>query len=361
MIVAHVAGDMIAFEVSSGRAYATSTILGYWQLFSPVKLIILELARVAVPLFLFFSGYHLARSPRTWKAIISNIKKLVVPMFFWSCFAWAISWRNGEAGWSLSQFIMKFFSGETLTGYFFIILIIQFFVVSRWLVPAVKTRPVYTITICVFIQISVHIYDYVVLFGKLGLIEHVDLITDLGLFPEFLFPRFIVSFVLGVWASLYVNQFKVIIEKYFLLFFFLSAAGALLLIIESGVLVGYSYNMLKVTSQQSVFNAWGAWKISTAIWTIGALFFMVSLSRRWLPFKKKLNMYGRNSYQILLLHGMITSSLTLLSYKYLSKYEWHGLVGFTVCFLIILWGCMAIIRIVQKKGSNWLKTLMLGT
>lgn len=362
VVAAHAAIGLVAAELNlTPISSLTLSVLGFWQIVSPGKFAVLELARCAVPLFLFLAGYHLARSNRSWLAIWNNSKKLLIPMIFWSLIAWGISWRKGADGWSIAQFLTLFFSGKAQLGYYFIILIIQYFVLSRWLVPAIEKKPKLIITGSVLLQLSTHVYGYVYLFGKLGFIETSEWVNQFGSFPEYLFPRFIISFTLGIWASLNIKSFKQITEKYFFLLTIMAIITATFLFIETGLIFGAFYNLQQVSVFKAASYAWAEWKMSTAVWTIAAVFFIIAACRRWLPFKKRLETFGKYSYQIFLLHGMVLFFITLVSYKYGTNFHWYGMTGFLIRFFSALFLPLIAINIIRKWAPRRIQMVLLGS
>ena len=362
VVAAHSAIALIAGQVSADPIGSlTPALLGIWQIAAPGKTAILELARCAVPLFIFLAGYHMARSPRSLRAIWNNSKKLLVPMSFWSLVAWAISWRAGTDGWSVGMFLKLLLSGRAQLGYFFIILIVQYFVLSRWLVPAMKNKPSVVLMYAVLVQLIVHAYDYLYLLGDLRVIEAAEWIRRLGPFPEYLFPRFIVSFSIGIWASLNTDQFKRITEKHILTLAVLAAISVSLLFLEYGLVFRRSYFVLGSTVFEATSRAWGEWKVSTAVWSIVAIFFILGMCRRWLPLRKLLEELGKNSYQILLLHGMVLFFIFWVRCRFIFGAYWFGPLGFVVRLSAGLYLPLLAVRAIRKWAPPAIRTIMLGS
>lgn len=361
VIMAHVAISFIAAECHfNPEKGLTPLVFNYWQLISPNNFFILEISRAAVPLFLFFAGYHLARSLQTWKSIWNNTKNVLIPMLFWGFISWGISWRKGVNGYSIEQFLYLLITGKIQLGYYFIILIVQFFILSKWIIVLIREKPFLAITGAAAIQLSTHIYDYVIFANKLSIIQGFHWGDNYGLFPECLFPRFILSFSIGAWASLNLNRFKRITDERFLLLGFLSLLGTLMLMLETGIIFGYSLNTLNVNAFEAASNAWGEWKITTALWSIVAILLIISVFRRIIPFKKTLEVYGKHSYQILLLHGMIINFLQLFCYKYVTSLQWFGKIGFLIWLFLTLCFSMVAIKVIRRIKVKWIQQLILG-
>jgi membrane-bound acyltransferase YfiQ involved in biofilm formation len=364
VVAAHASIGLIAAELTLDPQGAVGPmVFGLWQIAAPVKFVILELSRCAVPLFLFLAAYHLARSPRTWQAIWNNGKRLVIPMAFWSLVGWALSWRKGADGWSAVDFLKLFVSGRAQLGYYFIVLIVQFFVLARWLVPAIEKRPKLVLGFAFLIQLIVHAYDYLYLFGMLRLVAAPEWVLRLGPFPEFLFPRFLLSFSLGIWASVNLDRFKEVTEKRLVLLGCLALVSSAAMIVETGLIFGVSHNFSGASIFAAASLAWGEWKVSTAIWGIVALFFIIAVARRWLPLKNQLEALGKNSYGILLLHGMVLELLLLVGYKIgpALHLPWYGIVGVAVRLLLGLSIPLVITKAIRKWLPRPIQMLLLGT
>jgi fucose 4-O-acetylase-like acetyltransferase len=361
VVAAHSAIGLLAAHLNADPANSlTPLLVGAWRLAAPAKFAILELCRFAVPLFVFLAGYHQARSPRTWRAIWNSSRKLLVPMLFWSLVAWGASWHKGAGGWAVGEFLRLLVSGQAQLGYFFVILVVQYFVLSRWLVPAVQRAPALAIAGAIVLQLLVHGIDYAGLLVRLHLLNAGGLVLRLSPFPEFLFPRFIVSFTLGIWASLHTDRFKEITGKSFLLLCALAAGAVLLLLVETGILFSRGYDVLRMSACTAGMVAWGEWKISTALWTIAAVFFITAAARRRLHLKKVFEACGKNSYEILLLHGMTLRVFMLAGHKFLAGLHWYGIPAFLLLWVAGVGLPMLAVGLVRRGAPRWVGQLLLG-
>ncbi len=361
VILAHTAISLLASQLNLlPETTIRFSLFNCWEIPSPGKFIALELCRCAVPLFLFFAGFHLARFPQPSKATWNNIKKLLIPMTFWSLVAWAISWRKGTGGWDITEFLYLFFTGTAQLGYFFIILIIQYYVLANWIVSRIKSNPKLVLSCVFIIQMMVHVYDYLYLLDSLKILKSFEWINSAGTFPEYLFPRFIFSFTLGLWASIHINSFKNVLKEYFISIVFLGIITGAAMIFETGWIFYTYYNTFQLPLFASAAKAWGEWKITTAFWTIAAIFLISGIAQRFLPMKKGLELCGKYSFQILLLHGMVLYILKLIEYKYLVNNIWFGIAGFIVTFMVALGIPLAVTTFARKWFPAKLQLLLLG-
>jgi surface polysaccharide O-acyltransferase-like enzyme len=361
VVLAHSIIGLLAAEVSLAPGSSLSpVVLGVWQLASPWKSIGLELCRCAVPLFIFLAGYFMLSTPLTWRAIWTNCKKLLLPMLTWSLVALAFSWRKGSGGWSLLQFGGKLLSGQAQSGYFFMILVMQYYLLAKWLVPAIKKRPVLLITLSALVQLAVHAYDYLILLSQLGRIAPVGWIMKAGSFPECLFPRFMLSFTLGIWAAQSSQRFRKIIVDRFALVVAAALFAAAAAIFERGVLFHQAYAVLGMSEINASFFSWIEWKLGLALWTIAAIFFVFGWFQRRIPMKSLLDKLGKYSFQIFLLHGMSIDLAKRAMFKLFMGSKFYGPAGTLALLAAGLLGPIIVTKILQRWAPAPLRILLLG-
>jgi fucose 4-O-acetylase-like acetyltransferase len=353
---------MLAAETSINPETGISILsIGPWQIASFWKSMILELCRCAVPLFLFITGYYMLSMPRTWKAVLSTCRRLVIPMGFWSLAGWAFSWRNGANGWSILDFIAKLITGTSQLGYFFIVLIVQYYIISMWLVPAMAKKPRLVLMIVLSLQLAVHVYDYIYYLSQLRIINPVGCILESGPFPEHLFPRFIFSFALGIWAATSNKIFKKILVDQFNTISFITIVTALLLALERGIIFSYGWKQLGMNIFDATAISWVEWKASTTMWTIAAIFFFPALFHRRIPLENILKYLGKNSFFIFLLHGMVMQIIMMIMYKYCIHMHFYGFIGTFLIFAIGIGAPVLIVKLLQRYTPSFIRALLLGT
>lgn len=362
VVLAHAVISMLTAEVSiSQEGELLSLGFWLWELTSVWKSAILEICRASVPLFLFLSGYYMLSTKRTLKVIWVSSRKLLIPMITWSFVAWGYGWIKKSGGWTISTFIFKLFTGTTQLGYFFIILIIQYYILSVWLVRIIEKKPRESIICLCILQLCVHFFDYYYLLSRLSVLPRLGWLSFFGTFPEFLFPRFIVSFSLGIWASINNSFFKDIVIKRFKTVTIITFLTMLLLLFERGLIYGYSRYKLGLDYFTATSISWVEWKISTALWAIAFIFWIYGIFLRYIPFKKVLDLTGKYSFQIFLLHGMVVIIVEDIMYKYFSHLFFYGIFGTLVIFATSLILPLFFIRLTQKYFPPWLRVILLGS
>jgi fucose 4-O-acetylase-like acetyltransferase len=117
----------------------TGSLPYYWVRF------VEQVVVVAVPALLFVSGYFVAfttgqRDNLAWSQIWGRIKKLLIPYTIWSLliwFSWFILLRDV---YSPSTYAIDFLTGNTTITYYYVPLLIQFFVLSPFIIRFAKKK-----------------------------------------------------------------------------------------------------------------------------------------------------------------------------------------------------------------------------
>jgi len=362
VVLAHAAIGMLAAETSLAPETALPVLsLGNWAIASFWKSLTLELCRCSVPLFLFLSGYYLLSTPRTWKAVWSACRKMLVPMMFWSIVGWAFSWRKGTGGWLPLEFLERLFTGTTQLGYFFIILLVQYYILSMWLFPAMEKKPGLVLVAAVALQLSAHGYDYVFHLSRAGLLPPMTPLFRNGYFPEFLFPRFMVSFTLGMWAAQRTQRFKHIIVDRYPLILLVAAGTAIVMMAVRGLL----YALGRADLGMSVFDAtafsWAEWKLGTALWTIAAILFLFGAFQKRIPAKSFLELLGKNSLQIFLLHGITLDIVKMFLYKFSGSMRFYGFFGTVISLVAGIAVPILVAETIRKICPPWMRNMTIGS
>lgn len=362
VVLAHATITMLAAELSSpSPPQPLPSLFGIWSIDAPVKSIILELCRCSVPLFLFMSGYFTTMSPRTPRAVHNTCWKLLAPMLTWSLIAFAFSWRNGAGGWDIPTFLVNVVTGKVQLGFFFIVLLVQYYWLSIFFVPLMEKRPGLALGLAASLQALSLVYDYVYLFGKLGIVGVAPWMIRAGAFPEWLFPRFAGYFAFGIWASMRADVFKAFLLKNFKAIAACAAAAALLLVAERGILFNYAYATLDVGIVEATFLSWSEWKVSTTVWSVAATLFLFGLFLRRIPLNSLFGRLGKYTFHILLIHGMTMNVINMFLYKYCSEYNYEALIGVAVLFAAGIAVPVLATKLIQKKAPKIVRDWVIGT
>jgi probable poly-beta-1,6-N-acetyl-D-glucosamine export protein len=315
-----------------------------WACVMPGWIILGELARFSVPLFIVLSGHFIKNLNGKWITIWKQGEIILYPFLFWSLIGWLYSFLFSPPGWDIGTFISKLFSGDAQPGYYFIPLIIQYYVLSRWLVPWVKIKPKSALIISLIIQLaSIGLFYFsLAIKGKV-----ITFPIELPLIPSSLFPRYLFFFVFGIWMGVYPDRFKSIINGRGPLLFILSLLSAIFLIGEHGVLYYFIRKPGSEIELWRVFTAMGMWKITTNIWAFFIILFLIRLGQFNFFSWKWLAQLGMWSYIIYILNGPCLQPIVKLLNTWSISPQYHFLIFLALTAITILFPIL-IVYAVQR-------------
>lgn len=175
-----------------------------------------QLIVFSIPAFLFVSGFFIAfatgRAHKTisWKVVGSRTRDMIIPYTLWTMVYWGLflleaRFLDGRR-YALTEYVQMYLTGETDPAYYYVPLLIQFYLLSPFLVLWAKARPVSLLVVTGLIQLAVQGQYYPSLFG-------VDLAyTDVV--PKWLFVTRIFWFSLGVVAGFHVKPLQERLVRY---------------------------------------------------------------------------------------------------------------------------------------------------
>ncbi len=250
-----------------------------------------RLATFCVPAFLFISGFFLAFVARGPGAEIGRrvlqprLFDLAVPYLIWSLVMFAI-----DAVWGIvftpRQYLWKLLHGGALGPYFFVPVVAQVYLLSPWLLRALKTRPRATVGVALALQAGVGLVVYS---GVLG--------TSRALW--YLALPWVGFFVLGMAASLQLDALKGLLARQRPLVFAAALSLGVLAIVEADI--GY-----RLTGNTS-------WRDTAFTW-IGSLYSLAVIAavlagEGRLPFARAAQYLSTRTYGIYLTHALVLTVL----------------------------------------------------
>jgi hypothetical protein len=198
----------------------------YWGLTLIKRFIV-----IAVPIFLFVSGYFIAFATRkdaktvSWDIIKSRTLFLFVPYFIWSTLIFlfnAVAYHQIDTP---QVYLLKLLTGGATGAYYYIPLIIQCYALSRWLVPWARKHWASLLGITAVLLIGLEGMRYFLLLN----IAPEWLRTVSRWFPIWFFPKRIFWFSLGMVLGFHGSQLRPFLTRWRWLF----AAGTLTFYIAS--------------------------------------------------------------------------------------------------------------------------------
>jgi len=326
----------------SGEAALIAAPFGIpWQSVMPFWVVVGELTRMGVPLFLVISGQFVASFPQTRRSILKLIEKLVWPFLFWSLFGWAYDRLVSPPGWSVAEFLQRLLPGDAQIGFFFIPLIIQFYLLAGPTVRWVKRSPAAALVISAVVQSAYVGFNYLGAAASRGL---VGFHLPIDALPEWLFPRFAFYFVLGAWIGSFPVRANALLARHPARYGVAALLSAILMVAEHGLIhclvIGPS------TSLTDVWLAMNPWKISTELWAVSAVLFLYSLGKRGLLGARWLSKLGSSAFVIYLLNGpvLLPAALVLAKLTAESRFHWIAFVVLIPWSVLVPMGFAALVR-----------------
>lgn len=284
-----------------------------------------QLPGFCVPLFLFIAGYSAAITKQSWSSVGEKIKRLLYPYLIWSIFGWIwtmlLALRSGEA-WTFQEFLVRLLTGRTQSGYFFFVLIFQWYILSYWLVPMAKRHPIRLIVITSFIQLLCAGYNYFVVYSLPFSTSYA--VYDFP-FQNIVIERYVpllypVYPVLGMVAAFYSDKTKRMLDRPVIFHSVIMTLAFALFAIEHGfatsklTALGYSAGIVERYSKVE-------WLISYELWGLVSIVFFSSLFRRKLLSSKIYQRINKDSYILFLLNGPCLLLLGIF-FRALIKFGW---------------------------------------
>ncbi len=281
-----------------------------------------QVASVAVPVFLFVSGFFVAfatarnRTTLGWDIVFNRVKNLLPPYLFWSGLIIGVNIVKGES-YTLGELFGVFVKGEAIPPFYYVPLLIQCFILSPFIVPLARNRWKLLLAVAFFIQILLAVLHYLS-FLKVevsGQEQFFDILRNSHIL------ELIIWFIIGVIAGFHVPRLKQLVANFKWLF--------LVLIILTFIISLIEWEILRELSGEP-------WIAPQS--TLFYKFFALSLLLGYLALENFVPLYshqiseiGVKSYGIYLVH--------LLALEYTARMIYHitpWLLAYELLFLPIL-------------------------
>lgn len=159
-----------------------------------------SLTASAVPAFFFVSGFFIAFMARGNDArvgrsmVLPRVKKLIPPILLWVIIRHALVFRRLPTS-----------AGEVLEPYYFLILLIQYYLLAPVLAPMAKSNWRVLLLATGFLQLLVNGgLDYLALMG----LQMPTWVSAITILPKWFFPARIFYFTVGLVAGVHASAFK---------------------------------------------------------------------------------------------------------------------------------------------------------
>lgn len=258
-----------------------------------------SLTASAVPAFFFVSGFFIAFMARGQEArvdrnmVVPRVKKLIPPILLWVIIRHALVFRR-----------LPNTAGEVLEPYYFLILLIQYYLLAPVLAPLAKSNWRLLLLATGLMQLLVHGgLNYLVLIG----LQIPAWATAIAALPKWFFPARIFYFTVGLVAGVHASAFKQ---------WLLRARWALLAaVVALGPLSAVEHWLLS----RQVESAWPGPDLPTlsgfAYMALFSLSFL-ALGSFTTPGERTLNALGTKSLGIYLAHIPVMYVAAVALYRY---------------------------------------------
>ena len=248
-----------------------------------------QLVVFSISAFLFVSGFFIAfatgrKKTIGWNLIGIRIRDLLIPYTVWTLIVWFLAaLENGLS--SPQEYIIEYLVGGANPAYYYVPLLIQFFLLSPFLVRWAKANFVSLLVVTGLVQTAVILQYYPSLFGFD--IEYLNII------PKWLFVSRIFWFSLGIVVGFNVKTFQDFLVRSKRLFL-----GLAIVLIPLG--------MLEWEIVQLVVNeGWLQHRetLLDAVYSLAVIFAFLGYYQSKIPAANALNDLGSKSFGIYLVHS----------------------------------------------------------
>lgn len=283
-----------------------------------------QLIVVSIPAFLFVSGFFVAfatgRTHKTvgWNIIGARVKSLLIPYLLWSFLVFAAGFVLDGRRLPPLAYVQLLLTGGANPAYYYIILLIQFYLLSPFLIPLAKNHWVSLLAVSLVLQLTVQLLQYPVI---LGLDIPVWLQPFVDRFPKWFFPVRIFWFSLGIVAGFHLKGLKAWVIRYRWHLLILTIATYVLGVIEWEMYIKWSGHTAMTHRETLIDN----------VYSLAFLFAFIGFSNIDIPASKQLSQWGSKSFGIYISHAPLMG--------YIARGVYHlapWLLGVQILFLPLM-------------------------
>lgn len=307
VILFHATGQGFVAVFAWAHRYAPGAA-PYAQMGSPsyyALRLIEQVVVVAIPAFLFVSGFFMAvaagrtRATVSWQTVFNRIKYLVAPYLVWTVVALVLALAQGKR-FSIGDLVAILLTGRISPVLYYVPLLCQFYLLSPWLVRAARADWKLLLALAAALQIAVQLTPYPTFWG-LDLASKQQL---LNLVPKWLFLARIFWFTLGIVVGFHLDLFKRALARVRWPLLVLT-----LILIPLGVAEWEIYVHLSGVD-------WLAHRetLLDSVYALGFLGCFVAFDRARLPLEDAIGALGARSYGIYLTHALVMENIARVLY-----------------------------------------------
>lgn len=285
--------------------------------------VIEQLIVFCIPAFLFVSGFFIAfatgRAHKTvaWHVVGIRIKDLIIPYTLWTFIYWILivleaNFMDGRS-YFLADYMVMYLTGNTDPAYYYVPLLIQFYLLSPFLVRWAKINPISLLVIAGIIQLAVQLQYYPSLLGSQT--PYLDVI------PKWLFVTRIFWFSLGVVVGFNLKPVQNWVVQHRLGLLITAIVLYPLGIIEWEIMQAFSGELV-LQHRETILDS---------IFTLAVIFAFLGYYQTRLPGTNALNELGSKSFGIYLIHTMaMTYTARIIAVKF------PEFLAFQILFIVVI-------------------------
>lgn len=285
--------------------------------------VIEQLIIYGIPTFLFVSGFFITistgRSQKTIsrKIVLERIKNLAIPFLLWSFVILTLKMIQG-AQFSAPEMVLTILLGRTTDAYYFVPVLIQFYLLSIFLVPLARQTPALLLALSATLQVGVHIFRYASI-ASLPLPSFIQSIEFIGL--SWFFPGYIFWFSFGLVVGFHLSKMSAFLSTF--RYVFLASIGVFFILgmIEWEMLLNRSSQTWIGPQETLIDNLYAAAFLLTYL----------AFNKVRLPFSQQISTLGAKSFGIYLVHSPVL--------EYSARILYHiapGILGYPILFMPVL-------------------------
>lgn len=270
-----------------------------------ILIALIKLSYFAIPAFLFVSGFFISfvsrsqKSPRNWKTVRATITRLLVPYLIWTLVTFLINWLQSClqdcTALPFGQYIQILLAGTAQDPYWYVLLIIQCYLLSPLLTTFAKTHLKSLLLISGLFHLSAIALIYLRMFVDVPSIVN-------RIFTEGrLFPRDIIYFVFGIAVGFHVNTVKKWLARFKYYLIVALVISAVLSLVEAEMI----YRILGGGNNYLLHIRGGNTTVPMTLYAFLFILSFLALERIKYPFSRNLYQLGSKSYGIYLLHPFL--------------------------------------------------------
>lgn len=250
-----------------------------------------QLVVFSVPAFLFVSGFFIAfatgRGHKTisWHVIGIRIRDLLIPYTVWTVILWGLLALEERSFLTLQEYLVDYVTGGADPAYYYVPLLIQFFLLSPFLVRWAKANYKSLLIVTLVIQLIVQAQYYPSMYGFQS--------DYLNVIPKWFFGTRIFWFSLGIVVGFNMKPFQTFLLKYKRAFLILA-----IVLIPIGLV---EWEITQTVGRQGWLQHRETFL--DTLYSVAVLFAFLGYYQAKIPYSRTLDDLGSKSFGIYLVHS----------------------------------------------------------